>query len=185
MTTAYAKPIPTGYVDTARRTVITEGPAYVIGPRSTRWHRVRSVVAVERDGDRYESVSAWCGTSIPRNAVRWDAIEDDPRCGTCEGRWEGWRRERRLVFDPTVPTRPKWCPGSRALSYEKTVTWVTGSGGLCRVCGAPVSLRSWGYDESRVVTHAPGPKLPDPCLLHGYLALRVTDEGAQCACGWA
>lgn len=184
--TTYALPVPTNYVDhQARHTVVLDGPAYVIGPRSTRWHRIRSRVEVtdRATGEHIRTViSAWCGTHV-RDGVAWDHIENDPRCGTCEGRWEGWARERNLVFDPsTSDRRTTKCPGSRASTYAKTVNWITSNGGICRYCGAPVSARAYGWNGARIVTHESGPNLPDPCPIHGHLALTLTADGAVCAC---
>lgn len=137
-----------------------------LGPAPTNrmgryWHRPRSAY---RSLDGVLHVSVWCGPSFYVGSPRHNPYQftDDPpedlRCGTCEGRWLGARREDGLIFSPRdIFAPPKRCPGE---SYDATLRH-------CALCGAKVNA-GWRYG---MAIHRPGPDLAvryRPCNRHGW-----------------
>lgn len=135
-----------------------------VRPRDNQryWH-------IPRDGELSELgsvlVSLWCG---PHRFITMDDLTDGAppsmQCGTCVGRYEGWKNEQQLVFKPRsafdIPTR---CPGS------------CGDGPHCDLCGARVR-GSYSYGGWRESSHRPGLLIATrtPCPLHGWKWFRPT-----------
>lgn len=176
---------------------ITEGPAYVRGPRSSRWHRVRSGTRRLREDWQTgevtidESFHLWCGPVLfARAAGRWaggllfvdDCPRDEPACGTCEGRAIGADRDRpEWLFSPTSLATPAKCPGSRSmLVREDQSRW---NRATCLVCGDVVAMRASGGPYNPhwgSATHEPGPGLIPGCPWHAWRELTTAlDDAGQ------
>lgn len=194
MTVTYLPPMTRSTArpgDSLLREAVKEGPGYGRGPRSSRWHLVRSAVdrIHARDGDIRRTYMYWCGqTADGFDTLTADAApEGEPVCGTCYGRREGHDPDRPdLLFTPMIHP-PRLCPGSQTGMYTETA-W---SRGVCLVCGEPVKLRGFGqwYGGSAhygAQKHGPGPGLIEPCEFHGWreivTCLSGDDTVAACRC---
>lgn len=180
------------------REVIWEGPAYARGPRSTRWHRIRSgqrrlhedwrtgVVTIR------DSYSTWCGRGMFQRDTDRSLIlfadgpaAGEPSCGTCEGRAIGAARDRpEWLYSPMRLDRPLRCPGSHTmLVVEDQGRW---NRATCLVCGDVVKMGAHGGPyatrwDARV--HEPGAGLVEGCPWHAWRELTVAtdDDGNQVA----
>jgi hypothetical protein len=186
------------------REVIESGPAYVRGPRSTRWHRVRAGQRQLRQNYRTgevtvaESFTSWCGQSLFERAAGRQAgtllfadapATDEPACGTCEGRYIGADNTRpEWLFSPTRLLTPKQCPGSHTmLVREDQGRW---NRATCLVCGDVVKMGAHGGPyasrfDARV--HTPGQGLIAGCPWHAWreLTTALDNDGntvAACRC---
>lgn len=178
---------------------ITEGPAYLRGPRMGRWHRIRSAVLrlSQYDGELHESYALWCGqhAGTGRSKTGGDPILTDnvptgePSCGTCEGRAIGADPERPdWLYSPENLQAPARCPGSSTLLVvEDQDHWRHAT---CLVCGDIVRMRARGgalnghWDAEN---HQPGPGLIPGCPFHAWRELvrattRDGDPVAACRC---
>jgi hypothetical protein len=161
-----------------------------------RWHRPRSglrYVADGRPSGRY-SLHTWCGqiAHSARGIITADQPDQDPLCGTCEGRAVGAGHSligvvpmSELLFEPfSQYAPPPVCPGFR----RGLVRTDTARAEQCVTCGELVPIRFYGrgYDAVRVFpqSHPPGPGLVPPCPFHGWdmLVLRPGAERASCSC---
>lgn len=198
MTVAYAPPLTGGYAPSSHlglnelKEAILEGPAYGRTRAATRWHRIRWAYNVLRE-DLAGKLSLrtirsfWCGQSAGHEPILTDTPPvEDLLCGTCEGRYAGWARERNWLFTPRDIARPKLCPGSQTmLVAEDPERW---NRATCLVCGDQIKMRAFGgshyYTGSwGAQRHEPGPALIDPCLFHAWRDLtRTTDGRVSCRC---
>lgn len=195
MTVAYAPPVTTMRPD--ERVIeepVIEGPAYIRGRRSSRWHRVRSSYLSFREwrpDDLDQVWHFWCGQAASTGNANTgptlltdDPPADEPLCGTCEGRWLGVQADSRWLFTPyNVLDTPKVCPGSRGMEFMRETAWNRAD---CLVCGDHVNLRAsggpyrgtWGAQN-----HAPAAALIPGCLRHAWNQLvRCADDTIACAC---
>ncbi|WBB94260.1 hypothetical protein [Verrucosispora sp. WMMC514] len=174
---------------------LTEGPRFVRGPRSGRWHRPRAAV-------RYPGRlvwALWCGPhlfdteQVP--VLRSDETPaDGPVCGTCVGRALGAGQDEtptglgELVFSPRWQEPPRRCPGSRAWDMFDRPDTAHGSVGACLACGDLVAVRSMGgpwNPYAAPIEHVPGPGLVSACPFHAWQHIRRRPDGrAGCVCGW-
>lgn len=170
------------------REVVHEGPAYArSGNRSTRWHLIRSAedhIFEGGDGEIWRTMTFWCGP-MSRNVITADEPpENEPVCGTCFGRREGWQRNHGLLFTPHGIEAPKVCPASRHMALAVDV----GDGYYrCLACGCTV--RGWTFGspycpDYGLRTHAPGSGLVEPCPWHAWRDLVKADgpDGPVAAC---
>lgn len=186
------------------REVITEGPAYARGPRSTRWHRIRSGQRVLHErwstGEAYirESYSTWCGQSMferPDGKYGGSILfadgppDGEPACGTCEGRAIGADQDRpEWLFSPMRLEAPPKCPGSQTLFVVEDQGRYNRA--TCLVCRDVVKMGARGGPyasrwDARV--HPPGPGLIPGCPWHAWreLTKAVDEDGntvAACRC---
>lgn len=212
MTVTYEMPLSRSGAqlgDSLVREVIIEGKPYARGPRSTRWHRVRSGQRILDEhwetGDLTirESFTTWCGQSMfdrgrgrgARGPILFaDAPpEGEPSCGTCEGRAIGADATHPAwLFSPARLTPPRWCPGSRS---ERLVVELPPRPGMraparCLVCGFEGRMSaggSWHSGTWGLKQHSPGPDLIPGCPWHAWreLTRAVDDDGhpvAACRC---
>lgn len=180
--------------ESLRREVITEGKPYARGPRSTRWHRIRSG---QRILDEHwstgeltirESFTTWCGQAMfQRERSKCggpilfvdDVPTGEPACGTCEGRFIGADHDRpEWLFSPARLEPPARCPGSHTmLVVEDQGRW---NRATCLVCGDVVKMGAHGGPyasrfDARV--HHPGPALIPGCPWHAWRELtKATDR---------
>lgn len=130
--------------------------AWVRSPAGTYWHIPRTAT-VRADG----AVCAhmWCGQMQFNVTPRLEPPEDPTRCGTCVGRYLGWRAEHGLTFDPHNPwDLPKRCPFTAVPDRQP-----------CPYCGNKAKW-SYRYYYATQVEHRPGPTLVEwvPCHAHGW-----------------
>lgn len=175
------------------REPIMSGPALVRSRQSRRWHRVR---AAHRSlhlfsADIVDHYLTWCGQSYSTHrtgALLMDsAPEDQPLCGTCEGRAIGAdRSEPHWLFEPMRLDPPKRCPGSHTnLVLEDQGRY---NRATCLVCGDVVKMGAHGGPyatrwDARV--HESGPGLIEGCPFHAWRELtlaRDSDGRAVAAC---
>lgn len=190
MTVAYAPPIPSWHVDERVETeVLREGPAYIRGPRSTRWHRVRSAELTLRSWEPDEirrHWTLWCGPGVhDRKYEPWLTDEPpagEPRCGTCEGRWRGVQPDSEWLFTPYAEP-PKVCPGSQRREFASDDA--TPFAGRCLVCGDYVKMRAYGgayRGDWGPQRHVPGDGLIASCEVHGWKRLTRRGDMVTCQC---
>jgi predicted RNA-binding Zn-ribbon protein involved in translation (DUF1610 family) len=128
---------------------------------ATRWHRPRS-------GRRYDSgritYQYWCGSNYGDCGVE-SIGPDEPLCATCEGKSQP----------------PRVCPASGRVDF---VPRTKGRYFVCPVCGEPTAWRAgrWYEDGAKVVRHAPGEGLVDPCRIHGWHRIILHSGVVVCAC---
>lgn len=136
-------------------------------PRSaTRWEPTRRFPAGRI------AVDTWCGQlrHVDRTMLTQRAPAD-LSCGTCVGRYAGYRREGGTIFSPHDHWKmPKKCPGT------------DDGNGWCFACGERVRYRcsAGGVNESR---HVPLPALTErwePCPRHGWRNVRAMDGVLRC-----
>lgn len=173
--------------------VIWEGPAYARGPRSTRWHRIRSG---QRRLDQHwktgavsirESYTLWCGQSMfARNNDNSPILFADtsgagePSCGTCEGRAIGADRGRpEWLYTPMRLEPPARCPGSHTMLVREDQGRYNRA--TCLVCGDVVKMGAHGGPyasrwDARV--HEPGAGLIEGCPWHAWRELALATNGA-------
>lgn len=193
MTVTYAPPLTGGrrpdYGDSLTHEAIREGLPYVRGPRSTRWHRVRSGYRVlrEYDSEIHEVFHYWCGQAGfgPRELLFAAAPgPGEPSCGTCEGRAIGADRERpEWLFTPWDLETPEVCPASGTQMCAP----IPGNHRVatCLACGALTPIRgrggpwnpTWG-----LTSHQPGPDLPEGCEFHAWRHLEHHEGVTACRC---
>lgn len=151
------------------------GPAPTCRSGARYWHRPRSAY---RKPDGVVVVSVWCGPHFfvgsPRHGpyMLVDEVPVDERCGTCEGRWLGHRRDDGLIFSPRDP----FAPPKRCLGNDT----VPGNHRECLLCGGRVR-GAYGWWSSGTAQHAPGPALLEryrPCPRHGWPRLFTTWDRA-------
>ena len=170
------------------REVISEGPAYArSGNRSTRWHLIRSAedYISPYSGELHRSLTYWCGQFASRDALTMDEPpQNEPVCGTCFGRREGWQRNHGLLFTPHGITPPKVCPGSRHMYLA-----VDAGDGYYRCLACGCTVRGWSFGsrycpDYGLRTHAPGSDLVEPCPWHAWRDLVRADgpSGTVAAC---
>lgn len=167
---------------------VTRLPTFVApSNQGLYWHRPRSAQVY----DGRLCVTLWCGQTRPRVEAHHltDKAPDDLLCGTCEGRWLGWKAVRDdLVFRPrSVFDLPSYCP-----------TLVASDARTCWLCGNKPSYRrgSCYYDEVRHRL-GDGSRMPTPCNAHGWqqigqerdkpraLVCRGWGVGKPCAWRWS
>lgn len=187
MSVDYAPPVTGAPVD--GRTLyepIMEGPAFARTRAMGRWHRVRSGYhALDEWRDEIRTVwHLWCGPACGTGFTNPPILTDDPDerdpiCGTCQGRWEGWRNDRNLIFQPRLLTPPKDCPGSRDIAADDM-----GRCGLCWHCGQVIPWRVYGWTGRPLLQrHDAGDTLIEPCLMHGWRQMRRVNGVTVCKCG--
>jgi len=127
MTVAYAPPMRGGIDSGALREAIAEGPAYGRTRAATRWHRIRSgyhALYANAPDELVTRYDFWCGQLAGRAPLLTDEPPaDEPRCGTCEGRYAGWTRQQNWLFTPRDLTPPKLCPGSQRTWVKPDPAW--------------------------------------------------------------
>lgn len=190
MTVSYAPPLGRSSAFGAERCAeeaLSEGPAYVRTRRMGRWHRVRSSTLQLHESDPKtlrQSWTTWCGQGVPYGRDPWltDAPPtDEPRCGTCEGRYAGWVAEHGWIFTPATLDPPKTCPGSQTMLVQELAY----NRGICAVCLKPVKLRgygSWHNGRYGAQRHAPGLDLIPGCPFHAWRELTIHDGAVVCTC---
>lgn len=206
MTVTYEPPLSRSSAQVGEsllREVIEEGPPFIRGPRSTRWHRVRSGQRVYREwtDSISESYTTWCGQGMFDRSHRGygapmlaETVTDgDPLCGTCEGRSIGADPEHpEWLFSPMRLIPPRWCPGSRT---ERLAVELPAAPGIrhparCLVCGVVARMSaggSWWGGTWGIRQHEPGPELIPGCPWHAWRELVVAlndnnDRVAACRC---
>ena len=157
---------------------LESAPNYVRSRGSHYWHRARSGC---RHHDGRISYSYWCGPNYG-DFGQEEIGDDEPLCGTCEGRFTAQAEENRWRFEPVKARRPRMCPAGRSERLTPP-----GAEGVfsCPVCGETV----WGRAVSRwysgwaVIRHVAGPGLVEPCRRHGWRELCLDADGrAVCVC---
>jgi hypothetical protein len=171
-----------GYEDA---TALTEGPAFVLGRPSSRyparWHRVRSGYAMPTAyADSQTFWLTWCGPSKRAETVIGsdEVPEGHPTCGTCNGRYEGHRGERGLIYSPDQLTVPRWCPSKMLYVNDG---WNVGK---CLACGQRAALRATGgpYNPREIIASHPPLDLIPGCGFHAWRNLVRLGDTAVCAC---
>lgn len=138
------------------------------------WHIPRSA---ERHVADFGYVRFWCGVSRPMSFAKMtNKTPPAMRCGTCEGRANGYEQRDGAIFRPRSPfDLPKLCPGSMGDDHSDR---------LCSYCGGK---RTGHYDGGgwREGWHrtAEGLSRYTPCPRHGWRFTRVVDGKLTC-CEW-
>ncbi len=190
MTIRYAPPLTSAPVDSRQLLeAVLEGPAYIRGPRSTRWHRVRSsyLWMVDYMPDKLrQRWEFWCGPGMSDwHYDPWLTDEppaSEPRCGTCEGRYAGTQSGTGLLFTPHTLTPPRWCPSSGGLALVRETAYNRAD---CLVCGEHVKLRATGGPYNGgfgAGNHHPGPGLIPGCEFHAWKQLTRRGDVVVCRC---
>lgn len=172
---------------------LTRGPRLVRSSGSGRWHRTRSGTHHATRGNTVFHL--WCGQAVHVGdaLIAGTLPEDQPLCGTCEGRAcgaghpaTGTPLNEALLFEPrSAAPPPARCPSHRFGEWKL--------GGLplrgvfaCPVCGSATRLRAAGgpYNSHSVIEgHAPGPGLIAPCPFHRWDWPALRDGVVACGCG--
>lgn len=191
MTVTYLPPLTHSYAQEGEgllREAVPEGPRFARSGRASRWHMIRSAVDMIYPWNPDEirrHLYYWCGQSASDVMTADEAPAEEPVCGTCYGRREGWERNQNLLFTPRGLTPPKVCPGSTRGDLAASLE---GGESRCLVCG--LSVRGWlfggPYNPSwGLCRHAPGPGLVEPCEFHAWrdlIAVRGVDSERAVAC---
>jgi hypothetical protein len=133
----------------------------------------------------------WCGQHGfgSRVVERSDPPQDEPVCGSCEGRAIGagqiaGNSEYDTKFTPRYSTPPKQCPGggSRSELWEQIAPRV----GKCLVCGTFEPIRYTGgpyRGDVGLAKHAPASDIMAVrCDFHGWSYLAKRNGAAVCRC---
>jgi hypothetical protein len=173
---------------------LTEGPRYVRGRGSSRWHRPRNATTWPDGRTIY---SYWCGpsgTDGGKYGPLWltdETPSEEPVCGTCVGRALGAGQDDTPAGLPPLRFDPRWikpsavCPGSRSRSLFADLAGHRC--GRCLACGDihPVrAFNGWNSYGAGLVRHAPGAGLVEPCPFHAWSRLEPSGDTARCGCGY-
>lgn len=182
--------------DWPRDVALTEAPNFMRSHASTRWHRVRAGVSMQRPWGLTVVYRYWCGqaTFADRSLGVETLPDQELLCGTCEGRAIGAGQISRpgldgLVFSPMWIDPPAICPGSKNLQLVARLDneWREGR---CLVCGHVDKLRYAGgpYNgRTNILRHPPGDDLVAPCEFHAWRMLVAArfpngDVAVVCRC---
>lgn len=197
MTVALLPPRTSSGGDTRDQRALETGPSFIRNGRGgDRWHRPRSAVEYgprKWAPDGYIVWRLWCGShAYDQYAITRDRppTDDEPVCGTCEGRAVGAGQipgdtPYATIFSPRYMDPPRTCPGSKSTMFEEMGPRV----GRCLVCGAYEPLRGGGGPYNGwwgLRSHAPGKGIIEGCEFHGWNQIvEASDQGervAVCRC---